>query len=226
MDGVHDLGGKAGYGAVTPDAQPIGFAERWHAAVFAIMRASYGAGATRNSDHFRHAVERVDPERYLADGYYGRWLAGLETLLIEGGVLSSDEIDEYLDAFDEEAPSAARPGTTSTGSNWAVADPRTAARETSPAVFAVGERVRSRGEPTQGHTRLPEYARDRVGRVAAVHGGWVLPDSNAHGVGESPQPLYTVAFDAAELWGSGREPGVMIHLDLFESYLRREPADD
>lgn len=226
MDGIHDLGGNPGYGAVTPDDKPVGFGERWHAAVFAIMRASYAAGATRNTDHFRHAVERVDPERYLADGYYGRWLAGFETLLIEGGVLAGDEIDAYLDALDEDAPSAARPGTTSTGANWAVADRSTAARDAAPPTFKVGEWVRTRAAATKGHTRLPAYARDKLGRVTSLHGGWVLPDSNAHGLGEAPEPLYTVSFEAAELWGADGEPGTRLHLDLFESYLAAESVNE
>ena len=62
-----------------------------------------------------------------------------------------------------------------------------------------------------------------LGRVLAGHGGWVLPDSNAHGRGEAPQHLYTVAFDGAELWGPHSEPGVTVHLDLFESYLEAAP---
>ena len=70
-----------------------------------------------------------------------------------------------------------------------------------------------------GHTRLPAYARGRRGRIVALHGGWVFPDTNAHGRGETPQHLYTVAFDGAELWGKFSEPGLLVHLDLFEPYL-------
>ena len=67
------------------------------------------------------------------------------------------------------------------------------------------------------------YKQER-GAVISTHGGWVYPDTNAHGRGENPQHLYTVAFDGAELWGADAEPGVVVHLDLFEPYLER--SDD
>ena len=51
----------------------------------------------------------------------------------------------------------------------------------------------------------------------------MFPDSNAHGNGELPQHVYSVAFDGAELWGDAAEPGTVVHLDLFEPYL--EHAD-
>ncbi len=40
----------------------------------------------------------------------------------------------------------------------------------------------------------------------AVQGGFVFPDDNAHGRGENPQWLYTVVFDAGEIWGEGADP--------------------
>jgi hypothetical protein len=68
-----------------------------------------------------------------------------------------------------------------------------------------------------GHTRLPRYARGKTGTVVATHGAHVFPDTNAHGLGESPQPLCTVRFEARELWGVDGDP---VHLDLWESYLQ------
>ena len=44
-------------------------------------------------------------------------------------------------------------------------------------------------------------------------------ERNAHGLGEQPQPLYSVRFDAVELWGESAEPNQRVHLDLWESYL-------
>ena len=49
-----------------------------------------------------------------------------------------------------------------------------------------------------------------------------FPTRNAHGLGENPQPLYSVCFDARELWGDSAEPRQTVSLDLWESYL--EPA--
>jgi nitrile hydratase len=39
-----------------------------------------------------------------------------------------------------------------------------------PALFAPGDRVRTRNIHPQGHTRLPRYVRDKVGTVELVHG--------------------------------------------------------
>ena len=47
----------------------------------------------------------------------------------------------------------------------------------------------------------------------------MFPDAHAHGRGEQPQPLYSVRFDARELWGESAEPNQTVHVDLWESYL-------
>jgi nitrile hydratase len=51
----------------------------------------------------------------------------------------------------------------------------------------------------------------------------VLPDTNAHGLGEHPQFVYAVRFAGRELWGEDAEPGTFVHLDCFESYLEPDP---
>ena len=69
------------------------------------------------------------------------------------------------------------------------------------------------------HTRLPRYARGKRGVIEALRGVHVFPDSNAHGLGENPQWLYTVRFDGTELWGEGADPSVKVSIDAFEPYL-------
>lgn len=87
--------------------------------------------------------------------------------------------------------------------------------------FAVGDEVRARNLHPAGHTRLPRYARGRVGVVSHHHSAHVFPDSHAHGGGEGPQHLYTVSFTARELWGPEALPSDTVRLDLWESYLER-----
>ena len=70
-----------------------------------------------------------------------------------------------------------------------------------------------------GHTRLPTYAAGAEGRVLRCHGAHVLPDANAHGFGEAPEPLYSVVFPASELWAHAEHPGDEVCLDLWQSYL-------
>ncbi len=92
MDGIHDMGGTHGWGTVTIEpAEPV-FAEDWHARTFALGLASMGASGT-NLDAFRHALERLHPVDYLADGYYGRWLAAAELLLVDSGVLAPGAVE-------------------------------------------------------------------------------------------------------------------------------------
>ena len=71
---------------------------------------------------------------------------------------------------------------------------------------------------TAGHTRLPAYARDCIGDVIAHHGSHALPDAGARGE-EVGEHLYTVRFNALELWGDDANPNDDVTLDLWECYL-------
>jgi nitrile hydratase subunit beta len=221
MDGIHDLGGKHGFGPVVrEDNEPVFHAD-WEPRVFTLVRAAIEAGARQNLDQFRHAIERIDPVAYLTHTYYGRWLGGVENLLVEAGVLTRAEIDTRYRQCGGSLTDlvASRPAETPDRFAAARADTGEMRPLSRPARYRIGDLVTTRRWGVPGHTRLPEYARGRRGRVVALHGGWVYPDTNAHGLGEAPQHLYSVAFDGAELWGDSAEPGIIVHLDLFEPYL-------
>lgn len=215
MNGVHDLGGAQGFGAVAPEADEPVFHAEWEARVFA-MNVALGLW---NIDVSRHALERIAPARYLASSYYARWLEGIETLLVEGGHATAEELAAGRAASQarEEAPLAA------VDVPAAVAKRRRYDRDGAPGpVFAPGDLVRARVMAPAGHVRLPRYVRGRVGEVAMLHGAHVLPDANAAGLGERPEPLYAVRFDAEALWGPEAEPGATVTVDAWQSYL--EPA--
>lgn len=219
MDGIHDLGGKEGFGAIEYEANEPYFHARWEARVFGMYLQRLGGAS--NIDRRRHAVERIDPRAYLDHGYYGRWLGAMETLLVEGGVLDVASIDARARALGAQPNDlvAARPSPTPDVVAYE-AERETGDRPLArPPRFRIGDRVRTCSHGVPGHTRLPAYARGRTGTVVLHHDGWVFPDSNAHGRGEDPQHLYTVAFDGEELWGPGAERGVSVRLDLFEPYL-------
>ena len=214
MDGIHDLGGMHGFGAVVVDAAEPPFHASWERRVLGMAYQVVGFGWT-TIDAFRHGIERVPPVAYLTAGYYGRWLTSLETVLVEAGLLPRDAVDRRLRGApaDTTAPLAAglpHP-----------ADGFVRPLEVTPR-FAAGDAVRARNVHPPGHTRLPRYVRGRRGVVHRRLPACVYPDTNAHGLGEQPQHLYTVRFAANELWGRDAEPGTMIHVDLFEPYL--EPA--
>ncbi|HUB97760.1 MAG TPA: SH3-like domain-containing protein, partial [Stellaceae bacterium] len=85
--------------------------------------------------------------------------------------------------------------------------------------FAAGQQVKTRNLNPTTHTRLPRYARGKIGTVEAVRGCHVYPDSVAIGAGENPQWLYTVVFTARELWGDDADPSITVSIEAFEPYL-------
>ena len=214
MDGIHDMGGMHGFGriAVEPD-EPV-FHARWQRRVLGMVYQVVGFGWA-NIDAFRHGIERVPPVAYLTSGYYGRWLASLETVLIDAGVLAPGEVEARLAGRSvppSRGPGAGLPHLVDGFERPVAVSPR----------YAPGRAVRARNIHPVGHTRLPRYVRGKRGVVHRVHRAFVFPDANAHGAGEQPQYLYTVRFDASELWGPDAEPRAAVHVDLFEAYL--EPA--
>ena len=85
--------------------------------------------------------------------------------------------------------------------------------------FAPGDRVRTSTVDPDHHTRLPRYARGKRGVIDRIHGVYVFPDANAHGEGEAPHALYSVRFEAAELWGPSGQARAPVLIDLWERYL-------
>ncbi len=229
MDGIHDLGGKQGHGKVDkgqPGAR--NFAERWQAAVFSMSNVGPKCGAWTNTDTFRHGVERISPTAYLTHGYYGRWLGGIETLLVEAGVVSQKEITARALAIGAKESDliAAQPNKQAAKPIKQPAAKGAQRSITQAPAFEIHDQIRTTNQSVSGHTRLPAYARGKTGTVIKHHGAWVFPDSNAHGEGEQPQHMYTIAFRAIDLWDDG-EHGVQVSLDLFESYLHAsENADE
>ena len=97
-------------------------------------------------------------------------------------------------------------------------------RRNTPAApkFLVGQRIRARNINPTGHTRLPRYARAKLGTIERDHGVFVFPDTNAHFLGENPQHVYSVRFAARELWGEQASPRDAVYLNLCDDHL--EPA--
>lgn len=88
--------------------------------------------------------------------------------------------------------------------------------------FKKGDRVRTRNLNPVSHTRLPRYVRDKIGVIEADHGVFVLPDTNAHGKGQTPQHVYCVRFSAREVFGAEAGAKDSIYADLWDDYL--DPA--
>ena len=208
MDGIHDLGGMQGFGAVDHvPAEPV-FGEPWEGRARALMEVVLGA-VQPNGGEFRHAIERMDPGHYLTSSYYEHWLTAAATLAVEHGLLTREELEAHAGGtFPLSGPVHAPP----------VTDPGTGPDEPR---FHAGDQVRVRDWHPPGHTRCPRYVRGSSGWVGRLAGNYSVPVGAGHGTARLDEPTYSVRFDAAELWSDGQH-GVCVHVDLWDSYL--EPA--
>jgi hypothetical protein len=60
------------------------------------LSVALGACGLRTTDELRRAMEDMPAEEYLSLSYYERWVRGTEQLLVEKGVLTTDEIDRKM----------------------------------------------------------------------------------------------------------------------------------
>jgi nitrile hydratase len=219
MERVHDMGGRTDFFGPLPPIDPDEpvFHEDWEAKTFALALLAYRVSGA-NLHAFRHAIDRVPEAEYLS-GYYQRWLASAEIMLLDSGILAPGAVEaraRRLQGADVAEPPAPEPDVPTM--------PRGGAGNLrsvdEPPVFAVGDTVTTRaGEPAP-HTRLPAYARGRTGTVVALCPAQVFPDTAAQFTGESPQHVYEVRFESHELWGEDAEPA-SVTIDLYESYLEK-----
>ena len=212
MDGIHDMGGMHGFGAVGPEADEPVFHEPWEGRVVGLTLASIGAQLVPPGSS-RPRIEGLDPATYLASSYYERWARGLEAGLIEAGTLAADEIDARA------ATGGAVPARSEGTNPDMVAlipallnGPQPTSGSPAAGAFAVGDRVTVRRMAPAAHHRCPRYVRGATGTVARIEGAWPHPGDDA------PEAVYTVRFANADLWGDDAEPG-SVTVDLWERYL-------
>src|SRR5450432_2454816 len=165
MDGIHDLGGKQGFGRVrySPAAQV--FHEPWEKRVNALYSLAVRLGVF-NMDEYRHAIERMEPRHYLSASYYERSLTSLATLCVEKGLVTREELERRVQGLFP-LSSASAPGRSNV-----------AARDT----FKPGDRVRVRTDYVPGHVRMPGYIRGKTGVVMSESPVYPFPDAHAHSV--------------------------------------------
>lgn len=212
-----DLGGEPGHGRVVPEPEGELFHAAWEPRALALTLAMGATGAW-NIDASRSVRETLPDYRQL--DYYRIWIAALEQLMLQRGLVSADELargqclqpalalPRRLDAAEVDA-TLARGSPTQRPSGEA-------------ARFHVGDAVRLRAQAVPHHSRIPGYARGKTGRIERLHGAHVFAESNAQGLGERPQWLYTVAFDGRTLWGDDSARGLTVSIDAWDSTL--EPA--
>jgi nitrile hydratase len=219
MNGPQDLGGRDGFGPIAPEASEPLFHAPWEARALAVTLAA-GALGRWGLDESRAARESLHPADYYSSSYYAIWIKALEKLLLRHGLVSEAELAEGRKIEDVPPPerilTADRVAMTLAKGGPVDRDPQ--GREP---IFSVGQKVRTRNLQPPHHTRLPAYARDKAGVVEAVRGFHVFPDKSALGEREAADWLYTVRFEATELFGDRAEPGATVSIDAWEPYLAR-----
>jgi len=216
------MGGMHGFGKVSGHGDELAYHEPWEPRVFALQMlvSLEGLGAGPGG---RAVREEMDPARYLAASYYERWLYSVEQRLLRKGTIAPGDVECMIKRLKtgETTPQHHDPAM----AQRMLENLRTRRPMGAPlddARFGPGERVRVKRMHPRGHTRCPRYARGAVGAVQAVRGADRLPDRAVYGESVAREPVYSVAFSSAELWGPSDEPAWTVSLDLWDSYL--EPA--
>jgi nitrile hydratase subunit beta len=224
MDTVHDIGGRQGFGPVRwqKDHDEKAFHEEWQARAWAMCMCMFagwrGKPEVWTLDWFRHVRERIDPIDYLTRNYYDQFAQSLAAILIDNGTIRLEEL--VPGSATSETSAIADKGTRRSGSEGEISATDKDFTGGEPA-FSLGQRVRTKMSIAAFHTRLPAYVRGRIGVIHDHHGSQPLPDAGARGVIKL-ESLYTIAFEAAELWPEAQGRRERVFVDAWESYL--EPA--
>jgi nitrile hydratase beta subunit len=201
MDGMHDLGGKQGFGPVRFTPMAPTFHEAWEKRANALYSLAVKLGVF-NMDEYRHAIERMEPRHYLSASYYERSLTSLASLCVEKGLVTRQELERLAEgSFPLALPSA--PGRSNVPERVR---------------FNVGDRVKASSDHVPGHVRMPGYVRGKVGVVVGESPAYPFPDAHAHGVEAVDEPTYDVRFSTKDLWPNSAD-AAFVHVGIFQSYL-------
>ncbi len=223
MKGGHDLGGKSAMGPINPEAEsaePVFHAD-WERRVFALTLAS-GMLGKWNIDESRHARERQPAQQYLDNSYYENWLEGMETLLLEKGLLQAEELREGRSLSSDSMQTLRVPDADAVVKILSSGGPSDVPAKDAPA-FAAGDRVKVRVMDGAGHTRAPEYVHNNVGVIKSYIGCHAFPDANSKRKEDDPilgDHLYSVSFEANALWPENASSrNTELRVDLWQAYL-------
>ena len=220
MSKAHDMGGRLDSRRIDITSSDLKFKADWEKDVFAITLA-LGFSSLWNLDRSRYARESLEPKDYLQFGYFEKWLAGLINLLGENGIIKDGK-----DIGGNFKKSSFRVLEAKNVKKLLHMGGPTKRDSTTEKKFKLGETVSvginsSNTRVERGHTRLPDYIKGMAGKVIAYHGSHVLPDTNAHFLGESPEALYSVEFKSQDLWEKCEHVEDTVVVDLWESYLEK-----
>ena len=210
MDGIHDLGGMEGFGAIAAEEEEPTFHEPWGVTAFALNLLSIGVLRPTTPTRYRHAIERMPPARYLTARYYERVLTGVASLLVEKGRVTpagarATRRRRFPPGASRRAGSRAREGS-----------------RRRPTLRGWRSRASERDPPVGAHAGSPLRPR-RNGRRTPRRAAVLVPRHVGHGLPRRKEATYHVEFAARDLWAEAAGPRESVIVDLWETYL--EPAD-
>jgi nitrile hydratase beta subunit len=218
MNGVHDMGGMEGMGALHVEKNEPVFHAAWEGRAFAIAREVQASGKLRVG--LRPAIESIPAPEYLRMSYYEIWLTMIIERMVASGLVTREEIE--TGKATPGSPRSTPPLTAAEVPAWIAKGAPTRRDAKVAPFFKVGERVRARNLNPSMHTRLPRYARAKSGTIERDYGVFAFPDTNVYRLGEKLQHVYSVRFFARELWGNRAAPQDTVYIDMWDDYL--EPA--
>lgn len=216
MDGIHDVGGRHGFGPIEVTHADPPFPTEWEARAFGITK-SVTAASDYSVDKFRYTREQLPPLEYLTSPYFEQWMRGTMAMLVSSGLVTAEELATgHSDGTN--AAVVGPPKTEQDARAATIASARFDGPFNGSPAFTSGDRVMVSPNAPPGHTRLPQYVRGRAGRVIAFHGAHGVPEDNVKNV-KTFEPLYTVAFALGDLFEEQQGSADQINVEIWERFL-------
>ena len=224
MNGIHDIGGKHGFGPIVPEADEPPFHAPWEGRMHGIAVTCQVTGVNSTPEQ-RTTIENMSPALYLSTSYYEKWLYAYEKILNDKSVVTTAELNKRVQEQADQRM-VAHPDAPSNPSAYAKKLRTVLYNGTPhdrpldrPAKFKAGDHVRPKNINTVDHTRLPSFTKGKLGMIEVYHGAHCHHEALAAGKGDVPEHLYAVKFTGDELWGHDGRSTDAVYVDLFENYL-------
>ncbi len=222
MNGVHDMGGMHGFGPIDLEADEPIFHDEWEGRVYGMVTSIREEHDVYGPYGSRHYIENIPPAQYLASSYYEKWMLALETALVSKGLLTAEELDARTRQLgDDPSAEVARrddPDLAERVRQRIYKPQPLEQRASTEPLFSVGDEIVVRNIHPMGHTRLPRYVRGKRGVIARIYGAQGFQDEPTV-ADSSPQHVYSVVFEASELWGGNAEPNQLLYIDMWECWM-------
>jgi nitrile hydratase len=178
----------------------------------------------------RTGAEGMQPFEYFKFRYYEKWLGGISQFFIDRGYITAEELAQETALFrakpDTPLPDKPNPALKAQIVDYLMRGDSGLRPLPHAPKFGAGQTVYVADPLAADHTRLPGYLRNKKGTVHEVYPGAFeyFVSTGPDGL-EGPMPVYRIAFDASDIWGTSlSEPKTTIYADLFEVYLQSPNA--